>query len=85
MPKRVVFNLAKYTLDQIKDALLCPVNRDMTRREHSCDDRALWEDGGKKLMDHYLKFGGAEAWAKKRAQYEFVVEEPDIPVDEPQI
>lgn len=79
MVKRKVFDIKKYTHDQIVDALLCPVNRDMTRREHSCDDEALWKNKGQWLIEHYINFGGATAWAKHRAEYEYEIEEPDPP------
>ena len=78
--KRKVFNIRRYTHDQIVDALLCPINRDMTRREHSCDDEALWKNKGEWLIEHYIKFGGAEAFAKRREEYyeeEEVVEEDE--------
>lgn len=83
--KRVVkkIDLAKYNHDQIVDMLLCPLNRDMTRREHNCDDRALWENRGQWLIEHYVNFGGAAEWAKRRSDYmretEEVVER-EIPV-----
>ena len=67
-------DITKYNHDQIVDALLCPVNRDMTRREHSCDDRALWENRGQWLIEHYVNFGGATAWAKHRPEYVFETE-----------
>ena len=67
--KKRVFNLKRYTHDQLVDALLCPVNRDMTRREHSCDDEALWKNHGEWLIQHYIEFGGAEEWAKRREEY----------------
>ena len=67
-------DLTRYNHDQIIDALLCPVNRDMTRREHSCDDKELWKNQGVWLMEHYIKFGGAEAWSKHRAEYEYETE-----------
>lgn len=73
------FDITGYTQAQIIDALLCPVNRDMTRREHACTDEDLWRDGGRWLMEHYIKFGGAKAWAKHRPEYEHTVE-VDIPV-----
>ena len=67
-------DLTRYNHQQFVDAMLCPVNRDMTRREHNCDDKALWENGGVWLMEHYIKFGGAEAWAKHRDEYEVETE-----------
>lgn len=68
-------DITRYNHDQIVDALLCPVNRHMTRVEHGCNDKALWENGGVWLMEHYINFGGAAEWAKRRERYEFETEE----------
>lgn len=72
--KTEFFDIQNYTRDQIVDALLCPVNRDMTRREHGCDDKVLWENKGRWLLEHYVRFGGAEAWAAHRPEYTRLIE-----------
>jgi len=76
MAKRKKFNFAKYTQDQIVDALNCPLNRHATRVEHSCDDWELHKHADW-LVEHYIEKGGAVYWATKRKEYETEVEEPE--------
>ena len=64
-----VFNTRAYTQAQLMEALTCPVNRHMTRIEHGCNDRELFKHPDW-LLDHYVKFGGAEAFAKRRSEFE---------------
>ncbi len=62
-------DLALYTREQIVEAMTCPVNRHSTREEHNwCSDEELhlhpeW------LMEHYIRCGGAEEFAKRRAEF----------------
>jgi len=76
-----VFDLKRYLHCQSLDALLCPINREMTRREHECDDWALLKNPGW-LMIHYEANGGAVAFAKRRAEFIRKVEVPDIPEED---
>ena len=74
-----VFRTRKYNYDQIVDALTCPVNRHMTRIEHSCNDQDLYEHP-EWLVNHYVKHGGREAFALRREEYvrEILTEEETI-------
>jgi hypothetical protein len=52
-------------LMQAVEALTCPVNRFATMREHSCNEYELFLHP-EWLIEHYAKYGGAEAFAKRR-------------------
>ena len=54
--------ICRSNLDQLVEALTCPVNRFSTMREHSCDEWELFKNPGW-LIAHYIEFGGAEAHA----------------------
>ena len=57
--------ICRSNLDQLVEALTCPVNRFSTMREHSCDEWELFNNPGW-LIAHYIEFGGAEAHALLR-------------------
>jgi len=63
----VTKKMAVNNYPQIVEALTCPVNRDMTRVEHSCDDRELFHHP-EWLIAHYITNGGAIAFAKRREE-----------------
>lgn len=71
-----IFDLGRYTRTQLQEALTCPLNRDMTRREHECDDWELFRHP-EWLMRHYLENGGAIAFASRRADFVRQVEVPE--------
>jgi hypothetical protein len=71
-----VFDHIAFMQRQVIDALTCPVNRDCTRREHGCDDWELWRNPDW-LIDHYIRNGGADEFAKRRADFFREVEIPD--------
>ncbi len=71
-----IFDLGRYTRTQLQEALTCPLNRDMTRREHECDDWELFRYP-EWLMSHYLENGGAKAFASRRAEFVRLVEVPE--------
>ncbi len=73
-----VFDHNSYRFKQIVDALTCPINRHGTRVEHGLDDWGLWRNS-QLLIDHYIKFGGADAWAKRRNEFLRTVTVPDEP------
>lgn len=62
------FSNEKYNLEEVIIALTCPVNRDSTRREHLCDDWALFENPDW-LLEHFTLNGGAEEYAKRRQEF----------------
>lgn len=64
-----IFDIRHYSHAQIVDALTCPVNRHMTRVEHDCNDQDLYENP-EWLLAHYVKHGGAKAFAKRRKEFE---------------
>lgn len=68
------FNSHKYNDAQIWESFLCPVNRHCTRVEHNCDDWELFKHP-EWLVEHYIKNGGAEAFAKHREEKEYWIEE----------
>ena len=77
MVKRKKFNFAKYTQDQIVDALTCPLNRWATKEEHDwCSDADLHKHP-EWLIQHYIEKGGADYWATKRREYETEYDEPE--------
>ena len=73
---KITFDLRRYTRAQMVEALTCPLNRDMTRREHSCDDWELFKHP-EWLMWHYHENGGPIAFAARRVEFVRVVEIPD--------
>ena len=77
MVKHKVLNIKKYNHDQLVDMLTCPLNRNGTREEHSCDDWELYKHP-EWLVEHYLKHGGAEHWAKRRAEYEVEIDDEKV-------
>ena len=66
--KNPEFDLRLYKLEQIIEALTCPVNRHATREEHQCDDWHLHENPNL-LIIHFIEKGGAEEFAKRRAEF----------------
>jgi hypothetical protein len=67
------------------EALLCPINRDGTRREHGCDDMGLFNNP-QWLIEHYIQNGGAKEFEKRRrAEFLREVEIPDATKDEIEI
>lgn len=72
--RRKVFNFRRYTIDQIVDAMTCPLNRFATMVEHSCNEYDLHKHPDW-LIEHYIKHGGADYWATKREQYIQEIEE----------
>ena len=50
------------------DPLTCPITRQGTRVEHDCDDWDLWRNPNL-LLEHYIKNGGATAFARKREEF----------------
>ena len=59
----------KYMSEQVRIALTCHINRHMTRLEHKCSDQDLFEHP-EWLLDHFIANGGAEAFAKRRAEFQ---------------
>ena len=56
--------------EQIKEAFLCPINRDATRKQHDCNDDYFLKDHNYNLLiRHYIEKGGAEAFAGKRKEF----------------
>lgn len=78
--KTLVFDRVRYARVQLVDALTCPINRHATRLHHNCDDWFLHQHPDLLLM-HYIKNGGAVAFARRREEFLQEVEIPD-PVDE---
>ena len=70
------FNQHKYLDDQIWEAFLCPVNRHCTRVEHSCDDWELFKHP-EWLLEHFIRCGGAEEFAKRRTDKAYWVEQEE--------
>ena len=70
------FNLRKYTRNQLIEALTCPVNRHTTRVEKKCDDWDLFHHPDW-LISHYIKNGGAKAFAKHREEKEYWIEQEE--------
>ena len=70
------FNDAKYNIDQICDALLCPLNRHYTRIEHNCNDWDLYRHP-EWLLEHYIANGGAVRFAKHREEKEYWIEKEE--------
>jgi hypothetical protein len=67
--KKPLLDLTRYTLEQILIMCLCPVNRWATKEEHGwCSDNDLMEHP-EWLFNHFEKNGGAEAFAKRRAEF----------------
>jgi len=64
-----VFNTRRYAQAQMIEALTCPVNRHMTRVERGCTNQDLFENPDW-LLDHYIRFGGAKAFEKRRSEFE---------------
>lgn len=62
------FDIARYKLDQIVEALTCPINRHATCVKHNCDDNYLHEHP-ELLINHYNDHGGAEAYARHRNEF----------------
>ncbi|MSR79085.1 MAG: hypothetical protein EXS59_02995 [Candidatus Taylorbacteria bacterium] len=73
---KITFDHRSYTHAQVTEALTCPLNRDMTRREHNCDDWELFKHPGW-LLWHYHENGGPKAFAARREEFVRVTEEPD--------
>ena len=71
------FDLHHFNDAQVIDALTCPVNRDMTRREHDCDDWALYKNPGW-LLAHYIMNGGADEFRKRRKDFTKIIELSDV-------
>lgn len=68
------FLFGKYNLDQIVEAMNCPINRHCTRVEHNCDDWELhlhpeW------LIEHFIRCGGATEFAKRRGNKQYWIDE----------
>ena len=74
-----VFDHQAFMRQQVIEALTCPVNRDMTRREHGCDDWALYRNP-EWLVQHFARNGGAEAFAKHRAKYIREIPSPEYEI-----
>ncbi|HRY31246.1 MAG TPA: hypothetical protein P5328_02550 [Candidatus Paceibacterota bacterium] len=75
--RKIIFDLRQYIYDQLVDMFLSQLNRWATREAHGwCDDCELHRHP-EWLVEHYLKHGGAEYWAKRREQYFREVEVPD--------
>ena len=73
--------LCTYKHAQVMEALSCPVNRDATRKERNCDDLVLF-DHPEWLVEHYIKYGGAAAFARRREELSFLIEKtrPDYEI-----
>ncbi|MEI6042446.1 MAG: hypothetical protein WCQ00_02680 [bacterium] len=63
------FDPTLYNLKQIIQALTCPINRHATCVEHGCDEWEL-QKHPEWLIEHYIKYGGAVAFDKKRKEFE---------------
>ena len=72
-----VFDTTAYNRQQLIEALLCPINRNGTREEYRCDDWGLFKNP-QWLLEHFMKYGGAEAFARHREDFWKQVEIPDI-------
>ncbi len=66
--KIMVFDQKGYMQRQIWEALTCPINRHCTRLEHGCDDWDLFHHP-EWLITHFISNGGAEEFAKRRAEF----------------
>ncbi len=67
------FDHRGYTMEQVIEALTCPVNRHATRVKHSCTDYDLFKNP-QWLLDNYIENGGAEGFAKRREEYKSLCE-----------
>lgn len=82
------FDHSAYMREQVIIALTCPLNRWATKVEWSqklrrpVDDNDLFQNP-QWLVDHFIQYGGAEAFAKRRPEFvrkkkvEVVVPDPD--------
>lgn len=61
-------DIGEYNVAQIIEAVTCPVNRHATRVEHNCSDQELYYHP-EWLIEHFIKHGGAEAFAQKRKDF----------------
>jgi len=68
--KKEIFNfLETRNGSQIMEAFLCPLNRHATKEECGLSDEDFLEDSNHTyLLKHYIKNGGAAAFAKKREE-----------------
>ena len=74
MPHRMPeFDHHGYTMEQVIEALTCPVNRHATRVQHSCNDYELFKNP-QWLLDNYIHNGGAEGFARRRDEYRSLCE-----------
>jgi len=71
-----IFDFKTYLRRQEQDALTSPLNRQATMRERSCNEEDLHEHPNW-LMEHYIKFGGADAFSKRRPEFVRVIDVPD--------
>lgn len=74
-----IFRLNEYNEKQRVDALTCPINRHGTRVENNCDDWELWRNP-RLLIEHYIRHGGADAFARRRDEFFQEVQIADEPV-----
>ncbi|MCC7004420.1 hypothetical protein IT397_00670 [Candidatus Nomurabacteria bacterium] len=73
--KKLVFDMERYQLKQIVEALTCPVNRHATRVEHNCGDEELFQHP-EWLIQHFIREGGAKEFAKRREKFMKEIEVP---------
>jgi hypothetical protein len=66
--KEPKFDFRRYELDQIIEALTCPINRHATRVEHDCTDWELHKNP-KLLIIHFIEKGGAVEFSKRRGEF----------------
>jgi hypothetical protein len=74
--KKKIFDLKKYELAQIIDALTCPLNRFATMEEHRCDEWELHRNP-RLLIEHYIRCGGAIEFSKRRDEFVREIEVED--------
>ncbi len=72
--KKPKFDVFEYNTKQLIEILTCPVNRHATRVEHNCDDCGLYQHP-EWLFDRFKNNGGAEAFAKKRLEFQRLCDE----------
>ena len=67
--KKPKLDISAYNIQQIIEIFTCPVNRHSTRVEYQCSDVELY-DHPDWLIKHFIENGGAEAFAKKRLEFQ---------------
>lgn len=66
--KEPKFDFRRYELNQIVEALTCPINRHETRVKHGFTDWDLHKNP-KFLIVHFIEEGKAEEFSKRRSEF----------------